>query len=96
MFPMTEQDPQKVLEQSIERAANVVLEGKLPTAWAGEQLVALIRHWGYLGYDWEMPEAFSQFDLVMTDLECFPDGRMSQDENVIAAAREVLATVRPF
>jgi hypothetical protein len=25
-----------------------------------------------------MPDAFSQFDLVMMDLECIPDGRMNQ------------------
>jgi hypothetical protein len=84
-----------LLERSIERAARQVLEGKLPAAWAGEQLVSLIRHWGYLGYDWDMPDAFSQFDLVMTDLECFPDGRMTEDEHIVAAARDVLTTVRP-
>jgi hypothetical protein len=42
-----------------------------------------------------MPEAFSQFDLVMIHLECFPDGRMAKDEHIVAAARVVLATVRP-
>jgi hypothetical protein len=42
-----------------------------------------------------MPEAFSQFDLVMIHLECFPDGRMAKDEHIVAAARDVLATVRP-
>lgn len=95
MWLMAEQDAQKVLERSIEHAAKRVLEGKLPAAWAGEQLVALIRHWGYLGYDWEMPDAFSQFDLVMMDLECYPDGRMTKDQHIVTAAREVLATVRP-
>ena len=95
MLSVGETDPRTLLEQAIERAANALLEGRLPAAWAGEQLVALIRHWGYLGYDWEMPDAFSQFDLVMTDLGCFPDGLTTKDEHIIAAAREVLATVRP-
>jgi hypothetical protein len=93
---MTGEDARIVLERGIGQAAKEVLEGKLPAAWAGEQLVALIRHWGYLGHDWAMPEAFSQFDLVMMDLECFPDGRMTTDEDIVAAAREVLAAVRPM
>ena len=29
------------------------------------------------------------------DLECFPDGRMTKDEHIVAAARDVLATVVP-
>ena len=94
---MVEKDAQKVLERSIEHAASRVLEGKLPAVWAGEQLVALIRHWGYLGYDWEMPETFSQFDLVMTDLECFPDGRMTRGWSTSSQpARDVLGDGPPF
>jgi hypothetical protein len=43
---MTDGDAQAMLGRSIEHAAERVIEGKLPAAWAGEQLVALIRHWG--------------------------------------------------
>ena len=92
---MTDEDAQAVLRRGIEHAAERVLDGKLPTAWAGERFVALIRHWGYLGHDWDMPDAFGEFDLVMTDLECFPDGRMTKDEHIVEAARGVLTTVRP-
>jgi hypothetical protein len=92
---MTDGDAQAMLGRSIEHAAERVIEGKLPAAWAGEQLVALIRHWGYLGHDWQMPDAYQEFDLVMTDLECFPDGRMTKDEHIIEAARSVLAASRP-
>jgi hypothetical protein len=42
-----------------------------------------------------MPDAYQEFDLVMTDLECFPDGRMTKDEHIIEAARSVLAASRP-
>jgi len=29
----------------------------------------------------------------MTDLECFPDGRMTKDEDVLTAAQDVLAAL---
>jgi hypothetical protein len=45
-----------VLQRSIGHAAQRVLDGKLPRVWAGHQLVALIRHWGYVGHDWKLPE----------------------------------------
>jgi hypothetical protein len=92
---MAGDNPQAVLARSIGQAAERVLEGKLPPAWAGEQLVALIRHRGYLGHDWELPDAFQEFDHVMMDLECFPDGRMTTEEDIVAAARGVLAWVAP-
>jgi hypothetical protein len=88
-------DPKELLTAHIRLAANRVVEGKLPPQWAGEQLVALIRHWGYAGHDWEMPDAFEEFDLVMTDLECFPDGRMTQPEHIVDSARKVLAELGP-
>jgi hypothetical protein len=43
-----------------------------------------------------MPEAFEQFDLVMADLECFPDGRLTADEHVREAAREVQRAVEDW
>ena len=92
---MTDDDARALLERSIEDAAHQVLDAKLPTTWAGHQLVALIRHWGYLGHDWEMPDAFEEFDPVLIDLECFSDGRMTSDEHIVSAARGVLARVRP-
>jgi hypothetical protein len=42
-----------------------------------------------------MPDAYQEFDLVMMDLECFPDGRMTKDEHIVEAARGVLAASRP-
>jgi hypothetical protein len=66
-----------------------VLDAKVPPAWSGNQLVALIRLWGYQGFDFPMPEAFERFDHVMTDLECFPEGRMTTDEQILNAASDV-------
>jgi hypothetical protein len=88
-----QEDERAVLARAIERGARRVVEGELPPAWAGHQLVALVRYWGYGGRDWPMPEAFGQFDLVMTDLECFPDGRMTNDEHIVEAAQAVLDAV---
>jgi hypothetical protein len=89
-----DRDPQELLLSAIENAAAKVLEGKMPVPWSGHQLVALVRFWGYAGYDLAMPDAFAQFDLTMADLECFPNGRMTSDEQIVTAAREVLITAR--
>jgi hypothetical protein len=43
--------------------------------------------------DLPMPDAFAEFDHIMTDLECFPDGRMTNDEHIVVGAREVLAAL---
>ena len=79
---------------AIENAAARVLEQRMPVPWSGHQLVALVRFWGYEGHDLAMPDAFAQFDLTMADLECFPNGRMTSDEQIVAAAREVLIAAR--
>ena len=89
-----DRDPQELLLSAIENAAAKVLDGKMPVPWSGHQLVALVRFWGYAGHDLPMPEAFAQFDLTMADLECFPNGRMTSDEQIVAAAREVLIAAR--
>jgi hypothetical protein len=89
-------DHRALLVRNIEAAAARVDEGRLPVAWAGEQLAALVRLWGYSGHDWPMPEAFEEFDLVMMDLECFPDGRMTSDEHIRRAAAAVLEAARPL
>jgi hypothetical protein len=88
-------EPRDILAAHIRTAAARVVDGELPAEWAGEQLAALVRHWGYAGHDWPMPDAFQEFDLVMMDLECFPDGRMTQAEHIVTAARAVLAEVSP-
>jgi hypothetical protein len=88
-----ERDEQQLLA-AIENAAARVLDGEMPVPWAGHQLVALVRYWGYAGYELAMPEAFARFDLTMADLECFPNGRMTSDEQIFEAAREVLITAR--
>jgi hypothetical protein len=82
-------DLQRLLLSNIGDASRRVLDGKMPVAWAGSQLAALIRFWGYKGFDFPMPTAFERFDHVMTDLECFPDGRMTTDEQILSAARDV-------
>ncbi len=87
------QDPRALLLSDIRNSAGRVIEAKMPAAWSGHQLVALIRHWGYRGMDLPMPDAFAEFDHIMTDLECFPDGRMTNDEHIVAGAREVLAAL---
>jgi hypothetical protein len=89
-----ERDPEELLLAAIESAAARVLDGQMPAPWAGHQLVALIRLWGYGGYDFAMPEAFARFDLTMADLECFPNGRMTTDEQIVEAAREALIAAR--
>jgi hypothetical protein len=80
-----------LLLMSIRRTARNVVECEIPVAWRANQLVALVRFFGYEGYDYPMPDAFEEFDHVMTDLECFPDGRMTTDEDMVDAARRVLA-----
>jgi hypothetical protein len=87
-------DPQELLLAAIESAAARVLDGEMPVPWAGHQLVALVRLWGDGGYELRMPEAFARFDLTMADLECFPHGRMTSDEQIFEAAREVLIAAR--
>jgi hypothetical protein len=87
------QDPRALLLSDIRNSAGRVIEAETPAAWSGHQLVALIRHWGYRGMDLPMPDAFAEFDHIMTDLECFPDGRMTNDEHIVAGAREVLAAL---
>jgi hypothetical protein len=82
------------LLRAIENAAARVLDGQMPVPWSGHQLVALVRYWGYAGCDFAMPEAFARFDLTMADLECFPNGRMTSDEQIVEAAREVLIAAR--
>ncbi|MEA2218947.1 MAG: hypothetical protein QOJ35_1573 [Solirubrobacteraceae bacterium] len=77
------------LARQIEQVAADVVAGKLPATWGGNQLVALIRHWGYRGHDWDAPDAFAQFDLVMMDLECFPDGSRTSDADIVEAAGAV-------
>jgi hypothetical protein len=85
---------QLLLLRAIEDAAARVLEEEMPAPWAGHQLVALVRYWGYRGHDLAMPDAFARFDLTMSDLECFPKGRMTSDEQIVEAAREVLIAAR--
>jgi hypothetical protein len=87
--------PRALLARNIEAAAARVAEGRLRVAWAGEQLAALVRLWGYSGHDRPMPESFEEFDHVMTDLECFPDGRMANDEHIRQAAAAVFSSQRP-
>jgi hypothetical protein len=87
-------DAQQLLLRAIEKAAARVLEEQMPVPWAGHQLVALVRYWGYGGYHLAMPDAFVRFDLTMADLECFPNGRMTSDEQIVEAAREVLIAAR--
>lgn len=86
--------PRDLLARNIKAAAERVLDGALPTAWAGEQLAALVRFWGYAGLDLPSPEAFDQFDLVMSDLECFPDKLFTTDEQIREAATDVLAAAQ--
>jgi hypothetical protein len=83
-------EPRLLLGQS-RSTAERLLEQRMPVTWSGHQLVALVRHWGYAGHDYRMPPSFERFDHVMMDLECFPDGGMSSDEQIVSAAREVLA-----
>ncbi len=87
------QNPRELLLSDIRNSAGRVIEAEMPATWSGHQLVALIRHWGYRGMDLPMPDAFAEFDHIMTDLECFPDGRMTNDEHIVAGAREVLAAL---
>ena len=89
-----ESDAETLLLMAIERAAARVLDAEMPVPWSGHQLVALVRYWGYGGYDFAMPDAFAAFDLTMADLECFPNGRMTSDEQIVEAAREVLVAAR--
>ena len=89
-----DRDAEAQLLVALERAAERVLEARMPAPWSGHQLVALVRYWGYGGYDFAMPDAFAAFDLTMADLECFPNGRMTSDEQIIEAAREVLIAAR--
>jgi hypothetical protein len=89
-----DQDRQELLLNAIANAAAQVLDAKMPVPWSGHQLVALVRFWGYAGHDLAMPEAFARFDLTMADLECFPNGRMTSDEQIVEAAREVLIAAR--
>jgi hypothetical protein len=89
-----DRDAEVLLLAAIERAAERVLEAEMPAPWSGHQLVALVRHWGYGGYDFATPDAFARFDLTMADLECFPNGRMTSDEQIVEAAREVLIAAR--
>jgi hypothetical protein len=77
------------LARYIEEVAADTGSGKVPATCCGHQLVALIRHWGYRGHDWETPDAFDEFDLVMMDLELFPDGRRTSSDDILAAARAV-------
>jgi hypothetical protein len=89
-----DRDTEALLLAAIERAAARVLEAQMPAPWSGHQLVALVRYWGYGGCDFVMPDAFARFDLTMADLECFPNGRMTSDEQITEAAREVLIAAR--
>ncbi len=89
-----DRDAEALLLAAIERAAERVLEEAMPAPWSGHQLLALVRYWGYGGYDLAMPDAFARFDLTMADLECFPNGRMTSDEQIVDAAREVLIAAR--
>jgi hypothetical protein len=89
-------DPQILLLANIRDATRRVIDGKMPIEWTGSQLAALIRFWGYQGFDFPMPVAFEQFDHVMTDLECFPDGRMTTDEQILDAARDVRQAVEAW
>jgi hypothetical protein len=91
---LRDRDPQELLLGAIEDAAARVLDGEMPAPWSGHQLVALVRFWGEAGDDLATPEAFARFDLTMADLECFPNGRMTSDEQIVAAAREVLIAAR--
>jgi hypothetical protein len=50
-------DGQQLLLRAIENAAARVLDGEMPAPWAGHQLVALVRFWGYRGYQLAMPDA---------------------------------------
>ena len=38
-----------------------------------------------------MPNAFQESDLVMMDLECFPDGSRASDNDIVKAAMDVSA-----
>ncbi|HEX4483678.1 MAG TPA: hypothetical protein VH081_07810 [Solirubrobacteraceae bacterium] len=89
-----ESDRDELLLEAIESAAARTLDGEMPVPWAGHQLVALVRLWRSGGYGLAMPEAFTRFDLTMADLECFPNGRMTSDEQIAEAAREVLIAAR--
>lgn len=82
------------LASYVEQLAADVADGKMRPDWGGHQLVALVRYWGYRGHDWDMPDAFEQFDLVMTDLECFPDGSRTTDADIVEAARAVATAAR--
>jgi len=89
-----DRDAQALLLAAIERAAARVIDAEMPAPWSGHQLVALVRYWGYGGNDFAMPDAFARFDLTMADLECFPNGRLTSDEQIVEAAREVLIAAR--
>ena len=74
---MAEEDPQRSREEH--RACGQPRAGREVASGVGGRAASRSDPaLGYLGYDWEMPEVFSQFDLVMMDLECFPDGRMTE------------------
>lgn len=64
-------------------------EGALPAEAAGHQLIALVRRWGYRGFDFEMPEAFEAFDLLMMDLECGPPSAPVAADEIKRAATAV-------
>lgn len=82
------------LARYIEQVATDIAERKISPEWGGHQLVALVRHWGYRGHDWHMPDPFEQFDLVMADLECFPDGSRTTPDDIVQAARAVRDVAR--
>lgn len=85
---------QTKLARYIEQVAADTADGKVPPKWGGHQLAALIRHWGYRGHDWPTPEEFDQFDLVLMDLECYPDGSRTSDADIVEAAQAVKRVAR--
>lgn len=83
------------LSRAIANAAEAVEGDEVPTEAAAHQLIALVRFWGYLGLDWEMPEQFQAFDLVMTDLVCGPPSPPVNHRDIREAAREVRKALAP-
>jgi len=80
------QDPRALLLSDIRNSAGHVIEAEMPAAWSGHQLVALIRHWGYRGMDLPMPDAFAEFDHIMTDLVLSTDNCLRQPRSQVILA----------
>ncbi|HMJ95843.1 MAG TPA: hypothetical protein VK486_08320 [Thermoleophilaceae bacterium] len=58
------------------------------------QAVALVRLWQAAGDDWDQPEAFGQFEHLMSDFALAPSVIPVSDEELLASARAVADAAR--